>query len=52
MKGLDQHIQDPAHFSNNPQRECDSTMKNNDYVYTCEKRKGHKGYHKSGFHAW
>lgn len=31
---------------------CDSTNKYRDVTLACEKRKGHKGYHKNGFHAW
>jgi len=34
------------------QKECPSSKEINGYTYPCEKRNGHKGYHKSGFHAW
>lgn len=31
---------------------CDSTNDINGYRHGCSKKKGHKGYHKSGFYAW
>ena len=32
--------------------DCDSKHEYRDITLGCTKRKGHKGYHKSGFHAW
>lgn len=31
---------------------CSSSNTVNNCSYPCEKKKGHKGYHKNGFHAW
>ena len=31
---------------------CDSEHECNGMMLGCWKRKGHKGYHKSGFYAW